>query len=113
MWRYEHLLAHTLVVQQPAYVRPMAQVPHNLAQVSLTPCAALIIELCFGTWILTSDFLFPHTATQLVSLPTFQLGSAHLLPSLPLSVFSLSFPSSFPQGFPSFILLGPPAQGCG
>lgn len=74
----EHLLAHTLAVQKPACLRPVAQVPCNSAQVSLTLCAATVIELCFGTWILTSEFLLPsfpptpphpHTLVSLCLLP--------------------------------------------
>lgn len=57
MWSSKHLLDHTPAVQNLAYLRPVAQVPLNLAQVSLTLCAVPVTESYFGTWILTSDFL--------------------------------------------------------
>ena len=57
VWSSKHLLDHTPAVQNLAYLRPVAQVPLNLAQVSLTLCAVPVTESYFGTWILTSDFL--------------------------------------------------------
>lgn len=52
----------------------------------------------------TSDFLLPRhpsPAPNLFPFSSFLSGSAHLLPSLPLFIFSL-FLSSFPLGFPYF-----------
>lgn len=106
MWSSEHLLAHTLAVPKPTYLRPVAQVPHNSAQVSLTLCAAPVIELCFGTWTLLRTFFFSPPLPATSSPP-----SSPAVPTSSLcshSAFSFSLPSpSFPRGFPSFILCRP------
>lgn len=89
------LLTLCQLVQKPAYLRPVAQVPRNSAQVSLILSVAPVIELCFGTWILISDCLLRRrTPTYsgfpfLPSSPGVPISSLHCRSPRPQSCFLL------------------------